>query len=533
MTDLSKAISNLPAIDLFSNNLSDNTLDGEILTKTVENSQMQNPLSNNDPKDVDEFLFLLTHIGTPISNHQEAKQNSIPVSEVIASLSSITGASVIDSEKVLENPISEETNEEQSAHVMEDNVAVSWINSPYYQNVIEMTKLNMDLQDDKAIENRTPIMLETEEDVPTFGENSDAQIQNSLTQQVVEDWVIQNESFLSEVKQEADANWTSNDQKTDSVEDKNISIGANGELNVTIKTQETLNPVQKFQNVNENIITQEEQQTNAPALIEITEVYGLLPNSHSYPMITPDSSNLIESTVSNITSRNILASREEHTKSMSSLIPLGPNANSLEVENLENQIIFQPLNQIEIQNEIMLPTDSKLTHLIEHVNEINLASMVNVLATVEINTPTRTLDISQTLTIPMEINNPEWSDQFSQHIIWLGQQEVKGAIIKINPEHLGPLEISLKIINDTASINITTHNSHVRDIIDQSLPKLQVMMADQGLNLSEVHIDSETHSRQFSQQNTRDPEKFPQGDVDEVTPLKNKRVIKGLVDYFA
>ncbi|HAT8180612.1 TPA: flagellar hook-length control protein FliK [Legionella pneumophila] len=137
-------------------------------------------------------------------------------------------------------------------------------------------------------------------------------------------------------------------------------------------------------------------------------------------------------------------------------------------------------------------------------------------------------------TIPIHVNHSQWSNQLSEHIVWLGHQEVKSALIKIHPEELGPLEINVKVVKENASVNISTHSVYVREIVDQAIPKLREMMAQQGINLSEVHIGTDTNSRQYSQQNNNVEMDLVQSaeDKDKITSL-TKHLPKGLVDYFA
>lgn len=138
------------------------------------------------------------------------------------------------------------------------------------------------------------------------------------------------------------------------------------------------------------------------------------------------------------------------------------------------------------------------------------------------------------LEIPVDISNSQWADKFSEHIIWLGHQGIKSALIKIHPEDLGPLEISIKVVKDSASVNINSHSSHVREILDQALPRLREMMTEQGLNLTDVHIGSDANSRDSSQNGQSFEERTFMSSEDDVqiTPLI-KRAHKGLIDYFA
>ncbi len=141
----------------------------------------------------------------------------------------------------------------------------------------------------------------------------------------------------------------------------------------------------------------------------------------------------------------------------------------------------------------------------------------------------------KTLEIPVDLNHSQWTNKFSEHIIWLGHQGIKSALIKIHPEDWGPLEISIKVVKDSASVNINSHNSHVRDIVDQALPKLREMMSEQGLNLSDVHIGSDADSRPFAHHNNVPSEEVlminPDDEI-QLTPL-TKRPQEGIIDYFA
>ncbi|BCA95440.1 flagellar hook-length control protein FliK [Legionella antarctica] len=141
---------------------------------------------------------------------------------------------------------------------------------------------------------------------------------------------------------------------------------------------------------------------------------------------------------------------------------------------------------------------------------------------------------AKSLSIPIELHNSQWANKFSEHILWLGHQGIKSALIKIHPEDLGPLEISIKVVKDSASVSINTHNNYVRDIVDQALPKLREMMSEQGLNLSDVHVGSDANSRQFSNNNAPAEEGLiiSPDDETQLTTL-NKRGQQGLIDDFA
>jgi flagellar hook-length control protein FliK len=143
------------------------------------------------------------------------------------------------------------------------------------------------------------------------------------------------------------------------------------------------------------------------------------------------------------------------------------------------------------------------------------------------------------LEIPVPVTNPQWGDKFSDHVVWLGQNDVKSAVINIHPEELGPLEINVKVVKDTATVTIASHSAQVRDIVDQAIPRLREMMADQGIHLSDVQINADQRSNQFSQNNGNNNEAQednsatgPDGETQLVSTIK-KPPSDRLVDYFA
>lgn len=140
----------------------------------------------------------------------------------------------------------------------------------------------------------------------------------------------------------------------------------------------------------------------------------------------------------------------------------------------------------------------------------------------------------KTIDIPTDINSSQWADRFSERIIWLENQGIKSAVIKLNPDDLGPLEISIKVVKDTASVNISTPSTHVRELVDQALPRLREMMESQGLNLGDVQISADANAKHKAQQdqNRDDTLLRSNEEIVEVVTV-NSRVTKGLIDYFA
>lgn len=174
--------------------------------------------------------------------------------------------------------------------------------------------------------------------------------------------------------------------------------------------------------------------------------------------------------------------------------------------------------------------------VIEQSSDKNLAAITPAMTThPNTQTPTTVTIPAKVIELSQSVVNPEWGNEFNQQIIWMGQQKIKSATIKLNPQELGPLEVSIKVVKEAATVNITTHSAPVRDLIEQALPRLRDMMAEQGINLSQVNIESNNNHRQQSPQyeeTIRVDHEINDEQALVTTPLTG-RISKSLIDYFA
>lgn len=140
-----------------------------------------------------------------------------------------------------------------------------------------------------------------------------------------------------------------------------------------------------------------------------------------------------------------------------------------------------------------------------------------------------------TATISLPVNHPQWSEDFNQQIIWLGQQQVKAAVIQLNPESLGPLHIQLKVDDLQAHLTVVSQNHQVRDLVERGLPMLREMLAGQGIQLADAQVH--TQSQAFKQQQPALYEAsrpyFEGQEEPDASLTITARAVKGIIDYFA
>ncbi|MCC6922711.1 MAG: flagellar hook-length control protein FliK [Nitrosomonas sp.] len=101
--------------------------------------------------------------------------------------------------------------------------------------------------------------------------------------------------------------------------------------------------------------------------------------------------------------------------------------------------------------------------------------------------------------LDMQMDQPKWGNEFSQKIVWLAHQQHQVAELRLNPAHLGPVEIMLSLSGDNgaqASAQFVSPHLAVREAIEAALPRLREMMAENGIQLGDVTVGAESFQRQ-------------------------------------
>lgn len=116
-----------------------------------------------------------------------------------------------------------------------------------------------------------------------------------------------------------------------------------------------------------------------------------------------------------------------------------------------------------------------------------------------------TTSMPQSLGIDTLVGQPKWGGELAQKVVFLSSQQQQVAEIRLNPAHLGPIEIMLNINSDQATAQFVSSHLAVREAIEASLPRLREMMAENGITLGDVSVGAESFQQQAdTQQNNEE-----------------------------
>ena len=139
--------------------------------------------------------------------------------------------------------------------------------------------------------------------------------------------------------------------------------------------------------------------------------------------------------------------------------------------------------------------------------------------------------------LEIPVGNSKWDSAVVNRVLWMVNNNVKGAEIRLNPPQLGPLEVRISVDGEQTSVSFTAHHQAVRESLENALPRLRDMFVGTGLDLANVDV-SQHNLAQHYRDHLAGYQSTHQLDVDRDdsgTRSKEERsatIVSGLVDYF-
>jgi flagellar hook-length control protein FliK len=91
-------------------------------------------------------------------------------------------------------------------------------------------------------------------------------------------------------------------------------------------------------------------------------------------------------------------------------------------------------------------------------------------------------------TIATPLHQPAFAHDLSQRVMLFAGQRVQNAELAVTPADLGPIKVSIEMRGQEATLAFTAQHATTRAAIEDALPRLREMFADQGLQLAHAHV---------------------------------------------
>jgi Flagellar hook-length control protein len=84
--------------------------------------------------------------------------------------------------------------------------------------------------------------------------------------------------------------------------------------------------------------------------------------------------------------------------------------------------------------------------------------------------------------------SPGFAGELGQQVLWLGQQDIKEAKIRLHPEDLGSIDVHLSVSHDRVDVVFSAQHPAAVTAVQQSLPQLDQLLARHGLSLGHAEV---------------------------------------------
>ncbi|MDJ0699973.1 MAG: flagellar hook-length control protein FliK [Woeseiaceae bacterium] len=148
----------------------------------------------------------------------------------------------------------------------------------------------------------------------------------------------------------------------------------------------------------------------------------------------------------------------------------------------------------------------------------------------------------QAALIDTPVADAAWGDRLGERVLLMAGNQLRSAELRLTPAELGPVRVQVAVDDGTANITFHAQHAVTRDAIEQALPRLREMLAENGLSLGQANVGEQGVAGQehASRDGVEDLVSFgaegdeaaTQATTDGASTDMRARVTNGLVDTF-
>lgn len=200
-----------------------------------------------------------------------------------------------------------------------------------------------------------------------------------------------------------------------------------------------------------------------------------------------------------------------------------------------------PVNGNRFPLEKFTGADSKLLALsVQESKEISAVIEPAATSLTGLNRGTGVLEIPNYV-LDLQSGQANVERPLSNRVVWMANQNLQAAELRVNPPQLGPVEIRVSVEGDQTNVSLIAQHSAVREIMESAIPRLRDLLAESGLNLANIDVSQHDLS-----QRRHDTPRFLSAWQEEIDPLENlvkanselenqqsNSIGSGLIDFYA
>ncbi|MDH5915857.1 flagellar hook-length control protein FliK [Vibrio splendidus] len=120
-----------------------------------------------------------------------------------------------------------------------------------------------------------------------------------------------------------------------------------------------------------------------------------------------------------------------------------------------------------------------------------IASAAGVQGTATVGSAPTRAEIQAAQQAPLQLTKELANEQVAEKVQMMMSKNLKNLDIRLDPPELGQMKIRMTMNNDVANVHFTVSNQQAREVIEQTLPRLREMLAQQGLQLADSSVQQQ------------------------------------------
>jgi flagellar hook-length control protein FliK len=101
------------------------------------------------------------------------------------------------------------------------------------------------------------------------------------------------------------------------------------------------------------------------------------------------------------------------------------------------------------------------------------------------------------------VGQPGFDQEVGQRVLMLVNGQVRSAELALTPAELGPVKVTIEVRGQDASISFAAASPATRAALEEAMPRLREMFAQQGMNLADAHVGAQLGQRRESPDEAR------------------------------
>ncbi len=90
--------------------------------------------------------------------------------------------------------------------------------------------------------------------------------------------------------------------------------------------------------------------------------------------------------------------------------------------------------------------------------------------------------------VSIPVRDAAWGEQIGERVLLMAGKQMTSAEIRLTPAELGPLRVQVTVDDGAANVTFQAQHAVTREAIEQALPRLRELLAENGLSLGEASV---------------------------------------------